>query len=74
MERDSFILHVYYLVVDYYRQITATQRLRHGGFDPELDGEEVMTMGIYGEYFKLKSASSSLPLNLFWKDVYSTFH
>lgn len=53
MERDSFIIHVYCLVVDYYRQITATQRLRHGGFAPELDDEEVITMEICGEFFKL---------------------
>lgn len=53
MDRDSFIIHVYCLVVECYGEIVATRRLRHGGFAPELSDEEVITLEICGEFFKL---------------------
>lgn len=53
MERDSFIIHVFCLVAEHYQQIMATQPLRRGGFAPELRDEEVITMEICGEFFKL---------------------
>ena len=59
MDRDSFIIHVYCLVVERYGEIVATQRLRHGGFAPELSDEEVMTMEICGEFFKLGKKSAA---------------
>jgi hypothetical protein len=53
MDRDSFIITVYCLVVELYQQITNGQRIRHGGFSPDLTDEEVITMEICGEYLKL---------------------
>lgn len=52
MDRDDFIITVYCLVCEHYQVITATNRLRQGGFAPALTDEEVMTMEICGEYFK----------------------
>jgi len=53
MDRDTFIITIYCLVVTHYRALTVTQALRHGGFTPELTDEEVITMEICGEYWKL---------------------
>ena len=55
MDRDIFIITVYCLVVTHYRALTITQALRHGGFTPELTDEEVITMEICGEYWKLNT-------------------
>lgn len=52
MDRDSFIISTYCLVVEQYLQVTKGERIRHGGFDPELTDEEVITMEICGEYLK----------------------
>jgi len=52
MDRDTFIIHVYCLVVELYTEVTQSQRLRHGGFEPELTDPEVITMEICGEYRK----------------------
>jgi hypothetical protein len=52
MDRDTFIISVYCLVVELYQQVTRGQRVRHGGFDPELSDEEVMTLELCGEFFK----------------------
>jgi len=52
MDRDTFIIHVYCLVVELYTEVTQSQRLRHGGFEPELTDPEVITMEICGEYLK----------------------
>jgi len=52
VDRDEFIITVYCLVCEHYRAVTATQRLRRGGFAPALTDEEVITMEICGEYFK----------------------
>lgn len=53
MDRDTFIIAVYCLVVEHYHAITAPRPLRRGGFAPTLSAEEVITMAICGEYFKL---------------------
>ena len=57
MDRDSFIITVYCLVVDLYQHITNGERIRHGGFSPDLTDEEVITMEICGEYLKLHTDS-----------------
>lgn len=53
MDRDEFIITVYCLVCEHYRAIQATAPLRRGGFAPALSDEEVITMEVCGEYFKL---------------------
>ena len=53
MDRDEFSITVYCLVCEHYQVITNTYPLRRGGFAPALSDEEVMTMELGGEYFKL---------------------
>lgn len=53
MDRDEFIITVYCLVCEHYRVIKNTYAVRRGGFAPALSDEEVITMEICGEYFKL---------------------
>lgn len=53
MDRDTFIITVYCLVVEIYQALTEKLRVRHGGFAPQLTDEEVITMELCGEYFKL---------------------
>ena len=53
MDRDDFIITVYCLVCEHYQALQGTSSLRRGGFDPGLTDEEVITMEICGEYFKL---------------------
>ena len=55
MDRDTFIIAVYCIVVEHYHTLTAQRPLRRGGFSPTLSDEEVITMEICGEYFKLPS-------------------
>src|SRR5882724_8022196 len=50
MDRDTFILHGYCLVVALYTEVTQSQRLRHGGVEPELTAPEVITREICGAY------------------------
>jgi len=52
MDRDTFILTVYCLVVEHYRAPAALYPIRPGGFAPEVSDEEVITMEICGEYLK----------------------
>jgi Transposase DDE domain len=52
MDRDTFIITVYCLVVEHYQAHAASSPIRHGGFAPELSDEEVITMEICGEYLK----------------------
>jgi Transposase DDE domain len=53
MDRDEFIIPVYCLVCEHYQVIKNTSLLRRGGFAPALSAEEVLTLEICGEYFKL---------------------
>src|SRR5215208_2376271 len=53
MDRDEFIITVYCLVCEHYRVIKNTHPLRRGGFAPALSDEEVITLELCGEYFKL---------------------
>jgi hypothetical protein len=53
MDRDEFIITVYCLVCEHYEQIATALPLRRGGFAPALSDEEVITMELCGEYFKL---------------------
>lgn len=57
MERDDFIIHVYLLVCDLYHEFLKRHcpqgSLRSGGFAPALSDEEVITIEICGEHFKL---------------------
>jgi Transposase DDE domain len=53
MDRHDFIISVYLLVCQHYQAITADAPLRRGGFPPALTDEEVITIELCGEYFKL---------------------
>lgn len=53
MDRDHFIILVYCLVSEHYQAIQAQYPLRRGGFAPALTDEEVITMELCGEYFKV---------------------
>ena len=53
LDRDSFIIAVYCLVVEHYAFVTSTIKLRGAGFKPALTDEEVITMEICGEFFNL---------------------
>lgn len=53
MDRDDFIIAVFLVVCEQYQAIKEKYRLRRGGFSPALTDEEVITMEICGEYFKL---------------------
>lgn len=52
MDRDSFIITVYCLVVEHYQLVKEKFFIRRGGFAPALTDEEVITMEICGAYFK----------------------
>src|SRR5215210_5425498 len=53
MDRDSFIITVYCVVVETYKTVKEHRPIRRGGFPPALTDEEVITMEICGAYFKL---------------------
>ncbi len=53
MDRHDFIITVYCLVCDHYPAIKATYGVRRGGVAPALTDEEVLTIELCGEYFKL---------------------
>lgn len=53
MDRDSFIIQVYCVVVENYKMVKEQYKIRRGGFPPRLSDEEVITMEICGSYFKL---------------------
>ncbi|MCG3211890.1 MAG: IS982 family transposase ISNsp1 [Anaerolineae bacterium] len=55
MDRYHFIITVYCLVCDYYQMVKKQFKIRRGGFAPALTDEEVMTIEICGEYFKLNT-------------------
>ncbi len=64
MDRDTFIITVYCLVVETYQMVTEKYKIRRGGFQPTLTDEEVITMEICGAYFKLHAD----------KDLFDYFH
>ena len=53
MDRDECIITVYCLVCEQYQVIKNTYPVRRGGFAPALSDEEVITLELCGEYFKL---------------------
>ncbi len=53
MDRTDFIITVYLLVCTHYQALTQRRCLRRGGFAPALTDEEVITIELCGEYFKL---------------------
>ena len=55
MDRKDFIIIVYLLVCAHYQAIKAHVPARRGGFAPALTDEEVITIELCGEYFKLAS-------------------
>ena len=55
MDRKDFIIIVYLLVCEHYQAVKARIPLRRGGFAPALTDEEVITIELCGEYFKLAS-------------------
>lgn len=55
MDRYDFIITVLCLVCDYYQIVKEQFKLRRGGFAPALTDEEVITIEICGEYFKLNT-------------------
>lgn len=64
MDRDTFIITVYCLVVEHYASVASLFTLRRGGFRPALTDQEVITMEICGQFFKLHNDS----------DLFSYFH
>lgn len=64
MDRDNFIIAVYLVVCEHYQAIKKQYRIRRGGFPPALTDEEVITMEICGEYFKIECD----------KDIFSYFY
>ena len=64
MDRDDFIIAVFLVVCEHYQAVKKQCRIRRGGFAPTLTDEEVITMEICGEYFKLGCD----------KDLYAYFH
>lgn len=64
MDRDDFIIAVFLVVCEHYQAIKKRYRIRRGGFAPTLTDEEVITMEICGEYFKLGCD----------KDLFAYFH
>lgn len=64
MDRDDFIIAVFLVVCEHYQAVKKEYRLRRGGFAPALTDEEVITMEICGEYFKLECD----------KDIFAYFH
>ena len=55
MDWYDFIISVYCLVCDYYQIIKERYPIRRGGFAPALSDEEVITIEICGEYFKMNT-------------------
>jgi len=53
MDREHFIITVYCLVCEHYCAVTAAKPIRHGGFEPALSDEEVITIELCGEFFKV---------------------
>lgn len=64
MDRDDFIIAVFLVICEHYKAVKKQYRLRRGGFAPALTDEEVITMEICGEYFKLGCD----------KDLFAYFH
>jgi hypothetical protein len=64
MDRDDFIIAVFLIVCEHYQVIKNTYPLRRGGFEPALTDEEVITIEVCGEYFKLGCD----------KDIFAYFH
>ena len=64
MDRDTFIITVYCVVVEHYQLVKDKYLLRRGGFPPALTDPEVITMEICGAYFKLHTD----------KDLFDYFH
>ena len=64
MYRDSFIIAVFLIVCEQYNFIKQSYKIRRGGFSPALSDEEVITIEICGEYFKLECD----------KDIFAYFH
>jgi len=64
MDGDDFIIGVFLVVCEHYQAIKKQYRFRRGGFAPILSDEEVITMEICGEYFKLGCD----------KDLFAYFH
>lgn len=53
MDRADFIITVYCLVCEQYQMIKSQHQIRRGGFAPRLTDEEVITIELCGEFFKL---------------------
>jgi hypothetical protein len=53
MDRKDFIITVYLLVCEHFQALKARFPLRRGGFAPALTDQEVITIELCGEYFKL---------------------
>lgn len=53
MDREDFIITVYCLVCEFYKEIVGSHRLRQRGFAPALTDAEVITIEVCGEYFGL---------------------
>jgi hypothetical protein len=70
MDRDTFIITVYCVVVENHQAVAQQYPIRRGGFAPALTDEEVITMEICGEYFKLHADKD---LFAYFRDHYRHF-
>jgi hypothetical protein len=70
MDREEFIITVYCLVCEHYQVIKNTYPLRRGGYAPALSDEEVITVELCGEYFKL---STDKDLFAYFRSHYAHF-
>lgn len=64
MDRDEFIIAVLLIVCEQYAAIKEQYGMRRGGFAPAMSDEEVITIEICGEYFKIECD----------KDIFAYFH
>ncbi|MGX9728959.1 MAG: hypothetical protein ACTFAK_17085 [Candidatus Electronema sp. VV] len=64
MDRDSFIIAVFLTACEQFNFIKQSYKIRRGGFAPALSDEEVITIEICEEYFKLECD----------KDIFAYFH
>lgn len=64
MDRDGFIIAVFLVVCEHCQAVRKQHRIRRGGFAPTLTDEEVITMKMCDDYFKLGCD----------KDLYAYFH
>jgi hypothetical protein len=73
MPLEDFIILVYCLVDDFYKETTKNITLRHRGPQPKLTDSEVITMDIVGEYLGLNHDKNIWAyFKIYWKHFFPT--